>query len=56
MLKIALLAFGLALTSFTTFTASTTPVLAGPCQHEWDQASDGSRCGGRSADDKAGGD
>lgn len=26
------------------------------CQHDWDRASDGSRCGGRSSDSRPGGD
>lgn len=29
---------------------------AGSCQHDWDRAADGSRCGGRSSDSRPGGD
>ena len=32
------------------------PSLAGPCQSSFDRASDGSRCGGLSADSRPGGD
>jgi hypothetical protein len=32
------------------------PVFAGNCQHDSDTAADGSRCGGRSADSRPGGD
>ncbi len=31
-------------------------VFAGNCQHDWDRAADGSRCGGRSSDSRPGGD
>lgn len=31
------------------------PAVAGPCDHWWQTASDGSSCGGRAADQKAGG-
>ncbi|MBZ9310527.1 transmembrane anchored protein [Escherichia coli] len=34
---------------------TTSQVFAGNCQHDWDRASDGSRCGGRSADSRPGG-
>lgn len=42
----------IALLSITSSTAS----FAGNCQHDWDRASDGSRCGGRSSDSRPGGD
>lgn len=45
----------LMLTMFVTIILSTN-VFAGNCQHDWDQASDGSRCGGRSSDSRPGGD
>lgn len=32
-----------------------TSVLAGPCDHSWQTASDGSRCGARAADMRPGG-
>jgi hypothetical protein len=32
-----------------------TAAYAGPCQHSWQTASDGSNCGARSADDRPGG-
>ncbi|MBZ5757967.1 transmembrane anchored protein [Rhizobium sp. VS19-DR104.2] len=35
--------------------AASTSAFAGNCQHHNDKASDGSTCGNRSADDKAGG-
>jgi len=35
--------------------AASTSAFAGNCQHHDDKASDGSTCGNRSADDKAGG-
>jgi hypothetical protein len=31
------------------------PAMAGPCTHSWQTASDGSSCGGRSADSRPGG-
>lgn len=31
------------------------PAYAGPCDHSWDRASDGSRCGDRAADRREGG-
>lgn len=34
---------------------ATTQAIAGNCQHDSDTASDGSRCGGRSADSRPGG-
>ncbi|MEN0615483.1 transmembrane anchored protein [Klebsiella indica] len=34
---------------------SITQAYAGNCQHSWDTASDGSRCGDRSADSRPGG-
>lgn len=34
---------------------ATTQAFAGNCQHDSDTASDGSRCGGRSADSRPGG-
>ncbi len=34
---------------------ATTQAYAGNCQHDSDTASDGSRCGGRSADSRPGG-
>ena len=33
----------------------TTAALAGPCDHSWQTASDGSRCGARAADMRPGG-
>ncbi len=35
--------------------SASTGAFAGNCQHHNDKASDGSTCGNRSADDKAGG-
>ncbi|MEZ0171022.1 hypothetical protein [Microvirga sp. TS319] len=37
------------------YVAQPTPAQAGPCQHSYDRASDGSRCGGRAADRRSGG-
>ena len=34
---------------------SATASYAGSCNHSWQQASDGSRCGGRAADQRPGG-
>jgi len=31
------------------------PAFAGPCEHYYDRASDGSQCGGRSSDSRPGG-
>jgi hypothetical protein len=31
------------------------PAFAGPCDHAWQTASDGSSCGGRAADQRPGG-
>lgn len=37
------------------FVTTSSAVYAGNCQHSWDSASDGSRCGGRAADQRPGG-
>jgi len=37
-------------------TAVPSPSFAGPCDHSWQTASDGSRCGDRAADRREGGD
>lgn len=37
------------------YLGSATQAFAGNCQHDSDTASDGSRCGGRSADSRPGG-
>lgn len=34
---------------------ATVPAFAGSCDHSWQQASDGSRCGDRAADRREGG-
>jgi hypothetical protein len=39
----------------TTFTALSFPTFAQSCDHSWQSAKDGSRCGDRAADRKAGG-
>jgi hypothetical protein len=48
MLKIVLVSVALAI-------AAPTVAVAGNCDHSWQTASDGSRCGDRSADSRPGG-
>jgi hypothetical protein len=38
-----------------TILALAPPAFAGPCDHSWQRAADGSRCGGRAADQRDGG-
>lgn len=51
MKKIILIAI-MSILSSAAFVATAT---AGNCDHSWQQASDGSSCGGRAADQRAGG-
>lgn len=48
-LAFALFALSIALTALPS------PSFAGPCDHSWQTASDGSRCGDRAADRREGG-
>ena len=45
----------LAVALFIVSSVSTVSSFAGPCDHSWETAKDGSSCGGRAADEKEGG-
>lgn len=51
MLKTLLVAAALVATNFVIVGSAS----AGPCQHDWQRAKDGSRCGDRSSDSRPGG-
>lgn len=44
-----------ALLTLAVISLATVPAFAGNCDHSWETASDGSRCGGRAADERPGG-
>jgi len=41
--------------AFLTLVLLAAPAWAGPCDHSWQTASDGSNCGDRAADERPGG-